>query len=220
MGNDLLLMFVGEMLYMLGVCVFYWLMCSVMLIVDLYLGKVDLFWCVGIGLFSGGMGDDFVCLIYLLQQQCVDMLWILGDVLYGVVYCVVWYWQWQGWCEQYLLLQIGVLVGNYDCVLFKVDFGIELLGESVQEGLFLLCYDLCLYVCLYVLCGYLYLLVWLLGMQWCWLVFWLCEDFMILLVFLWFIVGIVLVLINGEWLVVCVEDEVIVLLLCQLLDGG
>lgn len=66
MGNDLLLMFVGEMLYMLGVCVFYWLMCSVMLIVDLYLGKVDLFWCVGIGLFSGGMGDDFVCLIYLL----------------------------------------------------------------------------------------------------------------------------------------------------------
>lgn len=37
---------------------------------------------------------------------------------------------------------------------------------------------------------------------------------MILLVFLWFIVGIVLVLINGEWLVVCVEDEVIVLLLC------
>lgn len=58
MVDELLLLCVGELLVLFGVCVLYWFVWQVLLFVDLYLGKVDVFCCVGIVLFSGGIGKD------------------------------------------------------------------------------------------------------------------------------------------------------------------
>ncbi len=211
MGNDLSLTLAGETLHLLGARALYWPTRSAMLIADLHLGKADLFRRAGIGLPSGGTGDDLARLTHLLQQQRVDTLWILGDVLHGVAHRAAWYRQWQGWREQHPSLQIGALAGNHDRALPKADLGIELLGESVQEGPFLLRHDPRPHARLHVLCGHLHPLARLPGMQRRWPAFWLREDLTILPAFSRFTAGIAPVLADGERLVACVEDEAIAL---------
>lgn len=201
----------GEQVLLLGARALYWPARKALLIADLHLGKADVFRRAGIGLPSGGTGDDLERLSALLQQHAVDTLWILGDVLHGAAHRAAWYRQWQGWREQHAALEIGALAGNHDRALPKADLGLTLLGEQLQAGPFLLRHDPHPHPSLHVLCGHVHPLARLPGMQRRWPAFWLRERLTVLPAYSRFTAGIAPVLATGEQLVACVEDEAIAL---------
>jgi DNA ligase-associated metallophosphoesterase len=211
MAPELPITLAGETVHLLGARAMYWPARHGLLIADLHLGKADLFRRAGIGLPRGGTQDDLEQLGRLLQQHDVRQLWILGDVLHGAAHRAAWYRQWQGWREQHPDLWIGALEGNHDRVLPKADLGIELLGERVQEGPFLLRHAPQPHPGLHVLCGHLHPLARLPGMQRRWPAFWLRERLTILPAFSRFTAGIAPVMDAGERLVACVEDQAIAL---------
>jgi DNA ligase-associated metallophosphoesterase len=211
MAPELPIHLAGETVHLLGARAMYWPARHGLLIADLHLGKADLFRRAGIGLPRGGTQDDLEQLGRLLQQHDVRQLWILGDVLHGAAHRAAWYRQWQGWREQHPDLWIGALEGNHDRVLPKADLGIELLGERVQEGPFLLRHAPQPHPGLHVLCGHLHPLARLPGMQRRWPAFWLRERLTILPAFSRFTAGIAPVMDAGERLVACVEDQAIAL---------
>jgi len=211
MPTDGAITLAGEPVQLLGERALYWPARHALLIADLHLGKADLFRRAGIGLPSGGTGDDLARLTRLVQQHPVRTLWILGDVLHGAAHRASWYRQWQGWREQHQALDIGALAGNHDRVLPKADLGIRLLGERVQEGPFLLRHDPQPHPTLHVLCGHLHPLARLPGMQRRWPAFWLRERLTVLPAYSHFTAGIAPVLDAGERLVACVEDATIAL---------
>jgi DNA ligase-associated metallophosphoesterase len=211
MAPELPITLAGETVHLLGARAMYWPARHGLLIADLHLGKADLFRRAGIGLPRGGTQDDLEQLARLVQQHDVRQLWILGDVLHGAAHRAAWYRQWQGWREQHPDLWIGALEGNHDRVLPKADLGIELLGERVQEGPFLLRHAPQPHPGLHVLCGHLHPLARLPGMQRRWPAFWLRERLTILPAFSRFTAGIAPVMDAGERLVACVEDQAIAL---------
>ncbi len=211
MAPELPIHLAGETVHLLGARAMYWPARHGLLIADLHLGKADLFRRAGIGLPRGGTQDDLEQLARLVQQHDVRQLWILGDVLHGAAHRAAWYRQWQGWREQHPDLWIGALEGNHDRVLPKADLGIELLGERVQEGPFLLRHAPQPHPGLHVLCGHLHPLARLPGMQRRWPAFWLRERLTILPAFSRFTAGIAPVMDAGERLVACVEDQAIAL---------
>jgi DNA ligase-associated metallophosphoesterase len=211
MAPELPITLAGETVHLLGARALYWPARQGLLIADLHLGKADLFRRAGIGLPSGGTQDDLGHLGRLVQQHDVRQLWILGDVLHGAAHRAAWYRQWQGWREQHPDLWIGALEGNHDRVLPKADLGIELLGERVQEGPFLLRHAPQSHPGLHVLCGHLHPLARLPGMQRRWPAFWLRDALTILPAFSRFTAGIAPVVAAGERLVACVEDQAIAL---------
>ncbi len=93
----------------------------------------------------------------------------------------------------------------------KADLGIELLGERIQEGPFLLRHAPQPQPGLHVLCGHLHPLARLPGMQRRWPAFWMRDGMTILPAFSGFTAGIAPVLASGERLVACVEDQAIAL---------
>lgn len=201
----------GESLLLLGARALYWPARKALLIADLHLGKADVFRRAGIGMPSGGTAEDLQRLSTLLHRHDVDTLWILGDVLHGVAHRTSWYRQWQGWREQHGALRIGALAGNHDRALPTADLGIELLGERLQAGPFLLRHDPQPHPTLHVLCGHIHPLARLPGMQRRWPAFWLRERLTVLPAWSRFTAGIAPVLAAGEQLVACVEDEAIAL---------
>jgi DNA ligase-associated metallophosphoesterase len=211
MAPELPTMLAGEQVLLLGARALYWPARKALLIADLHLGKADVFRRAGIGLPSGGTGDDLERLSALLQQHAVDTLWILGDVLHGAAHRAAWYRQWQGWREQHATLEIGALAGNHDRALPKADLGLTLLGEQLQVGPFLLRHDPHPHPSLHVLCGHVHPLARLPGMQRRWPAFWLRERLTVLPAYSRFTAGIAPVLATGEQLVACVEDEAIAL---------
>lgn len=211
MAPELPITLAGETVHLLGARAMYWPARHGLLIADLHLGKADLFRRAGIGLPRGGTQDDLEQLGRLLQQHDVRQLWILGDVLHGAAHRAAWYRQWQGWREHHPDLWIGALEGNHDRVLPKADLGIELLGERVQEGPFLLRHAPQPHPGLHVLCGHLHPLARLPGMQRRWPAFSLRERLTILPAFSRFTAGIAPVMDAGERLVACVEDQAIAL---------
>jgi DNA ligase-associated metallophosphoesterase len=211
MAPELPITLAGETVHLLGARAMYWPARHGLLIADLHLGKADLFRRAGIGLPRGGTQDDLEQLGRLLQQHDVRQLWILGDVLHGAAHRAAWYRQWQDWREQHPDLWIGALEGNHDRVLPKAELGIELLGERVQEGPFLLRHAPQPHPGLHVLCGHLHPLARLPGMQRRWPAFWLRERLTILPAFSRFTAGIAPVMDAGERLVACVEDQAIAL---------
>ncbi|MCC7632743.1 ligase-associated DNA damage response endonuclease PdeM [Stenotrophomonas rhizophila] len=211
MATELSLSLAGETVQLLGARALYWPARRALLIADLHLGKADLFRRAGIGLPSGGTGDDLARLSQVLQAYPADTLWILGDVLHGSAHRAAWYRQWQGWREQHATLQIGALAGNHDRALPKANLGIELLGEKVQEGPFLLRHDPRPHPALHVLCGHLHPLARLPGMQRRWPAFWLRSGLSVLPAYSRFTAGVAPVLDDGERLVACVEGDAIAL---------
>ena len=211
MAPELPITLAGETVHLLGARALHWPARHALLIADLHLGKADLFRRSGIGLPSGGTSDDLQRLGAMVQHHDVRHLWILGDVLHGAAHRAAWYRQWQGWREQHPHLWIGALEGNHDRVLPKADLGIELLGERVQEGPFLLRHAPQRQPGMHVLCGHLHPLARLPGMQRRWPSFWMREGMTILPAFSGFTAGIAPVHGAGEQLVACVEDQAIAL---------
>lgn len=211
MAPELPTLLAGERVLLLGARAVYWPARRALLIADLHLGKADVFRRAGIGLPSGGTGDDLDRLSMLLQQHTVDTLWILGDVLHGAAHRAAWYRQWQGWRDQHATLEIGALAGNHDRALPKADLGLTLLGEQLQVGPFLLRHDPHPHPSLHVLCGHVHPLARLPGMQRRWPAFWLRERLTVLPAYSRFTAGIAPVLATGEQLVACVEGEAIAL---------
>lgn len=200
-----------ELLLLLGARAVYWPARQALLIADLHLGKADVFRRAGISLPAGGTGDDLQRLSKLIQAHPVRTLWILGDVLHGAVHRAAWYRQWKDWREQHAALEIGALAGNHDRALPKADLGIELLGEHIQAGPFLLRHDPRPHPSLHVLCGHLHPLARLPGMQRRWPAFWLRERLTVLPAWSRFTAGIAPVLMPGEQMVACVEGDAIAL---------
>lgn len=211
MAPELPITLAGERVLLLGARALYWPARRALLIADLHLGKADLFRRAGIGLPSGGTHDDLERLTQLLAQHDADTLWILGDVLHGAAHRAAWYRQWLAWREQHSGLHIGALAGNHDRALPKADLGIELVGERLQEGPFLLRHDPQPHPSLHVLCGHLHPLARLPGMQRRWPAFWLRERLTVLPAYSRFTAGIAPVVDAGEQLIACVEDQAIAL---------
>ncbi|MDQ1107874.1 metallophosphoesterase superfamily enzyme [Stenotrophomonas rhizophila] len=134
MPTDVVTDIAGEQVRLLGARALYWPAREALLIADLHLGKADLFRRAGIGLPSGGTGDDLARLSTLMADRPVRTVWILGDVLHGPAHRAAWYRQWQAWREQHPRLEIGAVAGNHDRVLPKADLGITLLGRTCPGG--------------------------------------------------------------------------------------
>lgn len=211
MAHELSMTLADQPMLLLGARALYWPARQALLIADLHLGKADAFRRAGIGLPSGGTEDDLQRLSTLFQRHDVQTLWILGDVLHGNVHRTAWYRQWQGWRECHADVRIAALSGNHDRALPKADLGIELPGERVQEGPFLLRHDPVPHPSLHVLCGHLHPLARFSGMQRRWPAFWLRERLTVLPAWSRFTAGIAPVPAPGEQLVACVEEQVIAL---------
>lgn len=211
MGAELSMTLAGESMQLLGMRALYWPARQTLMIADLHLGKADVFRRAGIGLPSGGTGEDIARLSRLIGTRTVGTLYILGDVLHGPAHRAAWYRQWQAWREQHADLRIGALTGNHDRVLPKADLGLELLGAQLSDGPFLLRHDPQPHPAQHVLCGHLHPLARLPGMQRRWPAFWLRERLTVLPAFSQFTAGIAPVLQAGEQLVACVEDDAIAL---------
>lgn len=211
MCAELTVTLAGHPMQLLGMRALYWPARKTLMIADLHLGKADVFRRAGIGLPAGGTGEDIGRLTRLIAARPVDTLYILGDVLHGPAHRAAWYRQWQAWREQHASLRIGALSGNHDRVLPKADLGVELLGTHLSDGPFLLRHDPQAHPSLHVLCGHLHPLARLPGMQRRWPAFWLRERLTVLPAFSQFTAGIAPVVLPGEQLVACVEDEAIAL---------
>ncbi len=211
MRDSLLLTLGGEDVALLGDRALYRPSRRALLIADLHLGKADVFRRAGIGMPAGGTGYDLERLDTLLDRHPVDSLWILGDVLHGPAPRAAWHRRWRSWRERHAALRVVAVRGNHDRGLPGADLGIEDVGESVQDGPFLLRHEPFAHPALHVLCGHLHPLARLPGMTRRWPAFWLRDGLTVLPAFSHFTAGVAPLLQPGERLVACVEDVAIAL---------
>ena len=201
----------GEQLSLLGARALYWPARSTLMIADLHLGKADVFRRAGVGLPAGGTGLDLDRLQLLLQTHSIATLWILGDVLHGPAPPAAWQRRWAAWREQHAQLAIHAIHGNHDRGLRRAGLQLELAGESVELGPFLLRHDPHPHPDLHVLCGHLHPLARLPGINRRWPAFWMRAGITVLPAYSEFSAGVVPRLASGERLIACVEGAAIAL---------
>ncbi|MEO8365474.1 MAG: ligase-associated DNA damage response endonuclease PdeM [Pseudoxanthomonas sp.] len=201
----------NEELRLLGDRAVYWPARRRLLIADLHLGKADVFRRAGIGLPQGGTAHDLQRLSRLLLETTATELWILGDMLHGPAPQAAWRDSWNAWRGQHAGLRIVALAGNHDRALAPAGLGIELAGESVEEGALVMRHEPRPHPHRHVLCGHVHPLATLPGIRRRWPAFWLRDGITVLPAFSHFTAGVAPRLFQGERLVACVEGEVVAL---------
>lgn len=201
----------GEQMLLLGARALYWPARNTLMIADLHLGKADVFRRAGVGLPAGGTALDLARLHAVLRMYPISTLWILGDVLHGPAPPAAWQPQWMAWREQHASTAIHAIHGNHDRALRRAGLALELAGQTVEMGPFLLRHDPQPHPTLHVLCGHLHPLARLPGINRRWPAFWMREGISVLPAYSDFTAGRVPQLASGERLIACVEGAAIAL---------
>ena len=202
MAEALDLLLGGEPVRLLADRALYWPARRRLLLADLHLGKADVFRAAGIALPRGGTGHDLARLSALVDATHAASVWILGDVLHGRADLSGWRTPWEAFRARHPALQVAALAGNHDRALREAALGIELLGDAVRDGPFLLRHEPALASDAHVLCGHLHPVL-KLPAQPRTPAFWLRRGCTVLPAFSAFTGGIAIALDAGESAVAC-----------------
>ena len=128
----------GEPVRLLSDRALYWPARRRLLLADLHLGKADAFRAAGIALPRGGTGLDLARISRLVAATDADAVWVLGDMLHGRTDLSSWRAAWIDFRDRHPRLSIAVVAGNHDRALQQAGLDIELLGDDVHDGPFVL----------------------------------------------------------------------------------
>lgn len=196
------LVLAGESVRLLADRALFWPARRRLLLADLHLGKADAFRASGIALPRGGTAHDLARLSALVAATDATSVWILGDVLHGRADLSHWRGAWNAFRDAHRGLEIVALAGNHDRVLRDAGLGIELAGDEVRDGPFLLAHAPRLDADAHVLCGHLHPVLKLPGQARA-PVFWLRRGCTVLPAFSAFTGGMAVALAPGEAAVAC-----------------
>ena len=138
MGESLEISLNGEPVQLLADRALYWPARRRLLIADLHLGKADTFRAAGIALPRGGTALDLARISALVAATEAHAVWVLGDMLHGRTDLSSWRKAWVAFRERHPRLSVAVVDGNHDRALQQAGLDIELLGEDVHDGPFVL----------------------------------------------------------------------------------
>ena len=128
----------GEPVRLLSDRALYWPARRRLLLADLHLGKADAFRAAGIALPRGGTALDLARISRLVAATDADAVWVLGDMLHGRTDLSSWRAAWDDFRNGHQGLSIAVVAGNHDRALQQAGLDIELLGDDVHDGPFVL----------------------------------------------------------------------------------
>ena len=138
MGESLETSLNGEPVQLLADRALYWPARRRLLIADLHLGKADTFRAAGIALPRGGTALDLARISALVAATEAHAVWVLGDMLHGRTDLSSWRKAWVAFRERHPRLSVAVVDGNHDRALQQAGLDIDLLGDDVQDGPFVL----------------------------------------------------------------------------------
>ena len=138
MGESLEVRLDGEPVHLLADRALYWPARRRLMLADLHLGKADTFRAAGIALPRGGTALDLARISALVAATDSDAVWVLGDMLHGRTGLSSWREAWVAFRERHPRLSFAVVDGNHDRALQQAGLDIELLGDDVQDGPFVL----------------------------------------------------------------------------------
>jgi DNA ligase-associated metallophosphoesterase len=138
MGESLEVLLGGEPMLLLADRALYWPARRRLLLADLHLGKADTFRAAGIALPRGGTALDLSRISTLVAATDAEAVWVLGDMLHGRTDLSSWRSAWQDFRSRHPRLSIAVVAGNHDRALQQAGLDIELLGDDVHDGPFVL----------------------------------------------------------------------------------
>lgn len=128
----------GEPVRLLADRALYWPARRRLLLADLHLGKADIFRAAGIALPRGGTALDLARLARLVDTSGATDVWVLGDLLHGRADLSSWRQAWMDFRTAHAGLGIAVVDGNHDRALRSAGLALDLLGDAVHDGPFVL----------------------------------------------------------------------------------
>lgn len=146
----------GEPVRLLADRAIHWPARRRLLLADLHLGKADSFRAAGIALPRGGTAHDLARLTALLEATGASSLWVLGDLLHGRIDLSSWRQAWEAFRGRHPGLAVAVVDGNHDRALQRAGLELELLGDAVHDGPFVLRHAPAKDTRGHVLCGHLH----------------------------------------------------------------
>ena len=138
MGESLEMQLNGEPVQLLADRALYWPARRRLLIADLHLGKADTFRAAGIALPRGGTALDLARISALVAATEAHAVWVLGDMLHGRTDLSSWREAWNAFRDRHPRLSFVVVDGNHDRALHQAGLDIELMGDAVHDGPFVL----------------------------------------------------------------------------------
>lgn len=154
MAEHLDLLLAGEPIQLLADRALYWPARQRLLVADLHLGKADTFRAAGIALPRGGTALDLDRIAALVSATGAGALWVLGDLLHGRTDLSSWRSAWEAFRARHPGLSIAVVDGNHDRALRDAGLEVELPGDAVRDGPFLLRHAPARVADAHVLCGH------------------------------------------------------------------
>ena len=210
MAEALDLAIAGEPMRLLADRALHWPARRRLLIADLHLGKADTFRSAGIALPRGGTAHDLARLERLVEATAAESVWILGDVVHARAVEASWRQGWDAFRAR-CPVHMAVVDGNHDRALRGLGLDLELLGDGIVDGPFLLRHAPARTpVARHVLCGHLHPVVRLPGhaRQ---PAFWMRAHCTVLPAFSAFTGGQVIAALPGDRVVVCNGEAVVAL---------
>lgn len=128
----------GEPVRLLADRALYWPARRRLLLADLHLGKADTFRAAGIALPRGGTALDLSRIASLVEASGARAVWVLGDLLHGRIDLSSWRAAWNAFRARHPRLEFAVVDGNHDRALHRAGLDIELPGDAVLDGPFVL----------------------------------------------------------------------------------
>lgn len=126
----------GNALQLLGQRALWWPARQALLIADLHLGKADTLRRAGILAPRGTTTGDLERLGALIARWQPQTLWVLGDLLHGLLHAAPWLDAWQGFREAHAGLAVQVIAGNHDRQLDAARLGVAVHSGPVDlDGL-------------------------------------------------------------------------------------
>lgn len=138
MGESLEVLLGGEPVHLLADRAVYWPARRRLLLADLHLGKADTFRAAGIALPRGGTALDLARISTLIEATGAEAVWVLGDMLHGRTDLSSWREAWDGFRHRHPCLSFAVVDGNHDRALRQAGLKIELMGDDVHDGPFVM----------------------------------------------------------------------------------
>ena len=154
MAEHLDLLLAGEPMRLLADRALYWPARRRLLVADLHLGKADTFRAAGIALPRGGTALDLDRIATLVAATGAASLWVLGDMLHGRTDLSSWRGAWEAFRARNPRLSVAVVDGNHDRALRAAGLDVELPGDEVRDGPFLLRHAPARSTDAHVLCGH------------------------------------------------------------------
>lgn len=156
MADRLEVLLGGEPVQLLADHALYWPARRRLLIADLHLGKADTFRAAGIALPRGGTALDLARISVLVEATGAGAVWVLGDLLHGRIDLQSWRAAWDAFRARHPGLSIAVVDGNHDRALRRAGLDVEMPGDAVHDGPFVLRHAPALDPRGHVLCGHLH----------------------------------------------------------------